>query len=89
MALMGPFSPPNPFTDSRSNQPFSSGPVSLLDFRDTVVFGAGSGVGATITVNNVPTTPSAVPEPATWLYLVSGMLFMFLTPRVLISNQNS
>jgi hypothetical protein len=89
MALMGPFSPPDPFADSRSNQPFAFGPVTLFDFRDTVVFGAGSGVGATITLSNTPTTPSAVPEPATSLYLATGLLFLFLTPRLLIWKRNA
>src|SRR5262249_20453577 len=66
MALMGPFFPPAPFTDSRSNQPFSVSLTAFLDFRDSVIFGLDSGVGATINLSDVPT---AVPEPATWLYL--------------------
>ena len=72
-ALMGPFFPPNSFSDSRTNQPFSFASTSLLDFRDTVVFGAGSGTGATINVNNV----SAAPEPETWF--LSGIA-LFLLP---------
>ena len=73
MALMGPFFPPNSFTDFRSEQPVSGSPLFALDFRDTVTFGAGSTPGATIDVSNVPSAPT--PEPAPCLLLLTGSLF--------------
>jgi hypothetical protein len=71
MLLMGPFFPPNAFASSESNQPFSFAPTTTLDFRTTIVFGLGSNVGATVMIGN------SVPEPATWLLLVSGGTLLF------------
>jgi len=80
MLLMGPFFPPNPFSASNTNQPVSVGPTTLLDYRDTVTFGAGSNVGATISVANVPPV-STIPEPATWVFSGTGALILLLTNR--------
>jgi len=78
MQLMGPFMPPNSFELSLTGQPFSFGPTTTLIARDTVTFGAGSLPGAAISISNVPTTPSAVPEPATWLVTGAGLVLTFI-----------
>lgn len=71
MALLGPFFPPNSFSASSMNQPFAEGPLTSNDVRNTLLFGAGSGVGASISLN--PTTP----EPSTG-FLMFGGVFLLL-----------
>ncbi|HEY7212041.1 MAG TPA: hypothetical protein VH477_17335 [Bryobacteraceae bacterium] len=72
--ILGPFFPPGNFSDSAINQPGSyTAGATLLDFKDTLTFGAGSGIGSTIYINNVPGT--AVPEPGSWPV---GALFAML-----------
>ena len=76
MLLMGPFLPPNPFSVSLTNQPLSFAPTQILDYRVTAVFGAGSSVGATISIDGAPT-----PEPATCLIVSNGILVLAAAAR--------
>ena len=73
MALMGPFDAPDAFSASNANQRFAGGPTSLIQFRDTITFGTGSGIGATVVVSNVP---AETPEPSSALLLVAGAFFL-------------
>lgn len=76
MQLLGPFYPPTDFSASATDQPFSYAAITQLDFLDTVTFGSGSGVGATISVTNIPENPpvSPVPEPSTWIEVGTCLL---------------
>ena len=78
MALMGPFYSPDAFSASNVSQPSTAGPTSLLDFRDTITFGDGSGIGSTISVANTPTTS---PEPSSYLLLSVGAVLLVLVRR--------
>ncbi|HXB72286.1 MAG TPA: PEP-CTERM sorting domain-containing protein [Candidatus Acidoferrales bacterium] len=74
MALLGPFFPPAPFSSgSVTNQLFAFGPITLADFRYTISFGTGSGVGATFNIDN---TAPTVPEPSAWLLMAGGVAFL-------------
>lgn len=70
LPLLGPFFPPDPFSELLTDLPISFGNPNLLEFRYTLTFGAGSDVGATISVNN---SPAAVPEPASMILLGTGL----------------
>ena len=65
MQTMGPFSPPVSFFESLDNQLYlDSSPTTLVDYKDSILIGSGSGVGASVTINDAPFA-SSVPEPAT------------------------
>lgn len=73
MAVMGPFTT-SPFSASYTGQPYTYGPTTLIDSRNTFVFGAGSQPGSSFNVL-IPAV-ATVPEPSSLLLIGGGLLLL-------------
>jgi hypothetical protein len=84
MAVMGPFSTAS-FSSSFTDQPYSFGPTTLVEFTDTFAFGAGTGVGGQINV--LTPNVSTIPEPSSLLLLGSGAILLLSRSRRLLAKR--
>ncbi len=85
-AVLGPFFAPTPFSASNTNQPTKVGPTTLLDFKDTILFAAGSGIGSTINVSNTPSPATPTPEPSAGLLMTGSLFLLFRFRRMLLKT---